>query len=84
MQDIKDKTIKASYRPSEWGVKMVGTEIIAFVHYIRLGEDNHYDFYGDDADVYMEFERDGFTKTKEVKSLEQANNWIKQELMLGS
>lgn len=38
MQNIKDRTIKASYRPSEWG----------------------------------------------VKSLEQANNWIKQELMLGS
>jgi hypothetical protein len=32
----------------------------------------------------MEFERDGFTKTKEVKSLEQASNWIKQELMIGS
>ena len=83
MQNIKDRTIEASYRPSECGVKIIGEDIIAYVRFIRMGADKEYDFYGDDADAYMEFEREGFTKAKEVRSLEQANNWIKQELMIG-
>ena len=83
MQNIKDRTIKTIYQPSEWGVKIIGKDIIAYVRFIRVGADKEYDFYGDDADAYMEFEREGFTKTKEVRSLEQANNRIKQELMIG-
>ena len=67
----------------EWGVKVQGEKIVAWAHLVRVDDSPVYTFYGDDADVYEEFERDGFTLSKEVASFAEADEWIKKEVLIG-
>ena len=73
MRKMISKTI--TYIPVEWGVKDETDKTIAFVRFIRI--DNDYSMYGDDADVYEEFEREGFTITKSVENYAEAYKWLK-------
>ena len=75
------RTITAHYIPVEWGTKVQGDKIIAWAHLVRSDE-NVYTFYGDDADCYEEFERDGFTISAEVKDFVEADKWIKKNVMM--
>lgn len=70
------KTINrnTTYLPIEWGVKDNG-KIIAYVRYASI--ENDYSVFGDDADVYEEFEREGFTKTKECSGYPEAYEWLR-------
>ena len=72
------KTIskRLSYIPVEWGVKDEDDKIIAFVRLTRM--DNDYSMYGDDADVYEAFEREGFTLSKECASYPEAYEWLRK------
>lgn len=63
-----------NYAPVEWGVKDEEGDITAFVRFTRL--DNDYSMYGDDADVYEEFEQEGFTLTKTAKDYAEAYKWL--------
>lgn len=74
MRRIISKTI--SYIPVEWGVKDEEGKITAFVRFARM--DNDYSMYGNDADVYEEFEREGFTLTKITKDYAEAYKWLKE------
>lgn len=67
-------TKRINYIPVEWGIKDDG-KIVAFVRFVAL--DNDYSTYGDDADVYEEFEREGFTLTKVAKDYAKAYKWLK-------
>lgn len=53
-------------------------EILAWVRYVRSDADSAYLAYGDDADTYEEFERDGFVKSKVCSSYEEAEKWLKE------
>lgn len=64
-----------NYIPVEWGVKDDG-KIVAFVRFVAL--DNDYSAYGDDADVYEEFEREGFTLSKECAGYPEAYEWLRK------
>lgn len=66
---------RLSYIPVEWGVKDEEGKITAFVRFTRM--DNDFSMYGDDADVYEEFEREGFTLTKVAKDYAEAYKWLK-------
>lgn len=77
------RTISAHYLPMEWGVKVQGDKIIAWAHLVRTEDSPVYAFYGDDADCYEEFERDGFTISKEVNDFAEADAWIKKEVLMG-
>ena len=74
------RTISAHYIPMEWGVKVQGDKIVAWANLVRT--DDSYSFYGDDADCYEEFERDGFTISKEVYSFAEADKWLKKEVLM--
>lgn len=76
-------TNNVSYIPVEWGTKVEGEDdkIVAFVHYVRTNES--YDFYGRDADVYEEFEREGFVREKVVGTYEEAEAWVKEQVFGG-
>ncbi len=65
---------RLNYIPVEWGVKDDG-KIVAFVRFVAL--DNDYSTYGDDADVYEEFEREGFTITKTADDYADAYKWLR-------
>lgn len=78
----KSLSITAYYLPTEWGVKMQGDKIIAWALYRRSDGEISYCFYGDDADAYQAFEEAGFTKSCEVASFEEANNWLEQNVMM--
>ena len=67
---------RLNYIPVEWGVKDEGGKITAFVRFTRM--DNDYSMYGDDADVYEEFEREGFTLTKTANDYTEAYKWLKE------
>lgn len=75
MRKVITKTL--NYIASSWGIMDEGGKIIAYVNYLPK-ETNDYSTYGDDADVYEEFEADGFVKTKEVKSYAEAYAWLKE------
>lgn len=66
---------RINYIPVEWGVKDEEGKITAFVRFTRM--DNDYSMYGDDAGVYEEFEREGFTLTKSVKDYAEAYKWLR-------
>lgn len=66
---------RLNYIPVEWGIKEEASKIIAFVRFTRM--DNDYSMYGDDADVYEEFEREGFTLTKTANDYTEAYKWLK-------
>ena len=66
---------RINYIPAEWGVKDEEGKITAFIRFTRM--DNDYSMYGDDADVYEEFEREGFTLTKTAKDYAEAYKWLK-------
>ena len=66
---------RLNYIPVEWGVKDEDGKIIAFVRFTRM--DNDYSMYGDDADVYEEFEREGFTLTKTAYDYAEAYKWLR-------
>lgn len=78
----KSLSITAYYFPTEWGVKMQGSKIIAWALYRRSDSEINYAFYGDDADAYQAFEEAGFTKSCEVASFEEANKWLEQNVMM--
>lgn len=73
-------TNNCSYIPVEWGTRVEGKDakIVAFVHYVRT--DESYDFYGRDADVYEEFEREGFVREKEVNTYAEAGKWLGEQV----
>ena len=78
------RAITAHYLPMEWGVKVQGEKIVAWVHLVRTDDSPTYAlFYGDDADCYEEFEREGFTISKEVASFAEADGWLKKEVLVG-
>ena len=79
----KSLSITAYYFPTEWGVKMQGSKIIAWALYRRSNGGINYRFYGDDADAYQAFEEDGFTKSCEVSSFEEADKWLEENVMMG-
>lgn len=79
----KSLSITSYYFPVEWGVKMQGSKIIAWALYRRSDSEVNYVFYGDDADAYQAFEEAGFTKSCEVSSFEEADEWIKNNVMIG-
>lgn len=66
---------RLSYIPVEWGVKDEDSKITAFARFTRM--DNDYSMYGDDADVYEEFEREGFVLTKTTNDYAEAYKWLK-------
>lgn len=66
---------RLNYIPEEWGILDREGKIIAFVKFAPMNND--YSNYGDDADVYEEFERDGFTLSKEVKNYAEGYKWLK-------
>lgn len=70
------------YTPLEWGVKVQGEKIIAWARLSRTDESPAYAFYGDDADCYEEFERNGFTVSEEVSNFAEANKWIKENVLV--
>jgi hypothetical protein len=72
MRKVISKII--NYIPVEWGIKDDG-KITAFVRFTRV--DNDYSMYGDDADVYEEFEREGFTITKTTNNYAEAYKWLR-------
>lgn len=72
MRKVISKII--NYIPVEWGIKDDG-KIVAFVRFARV--DNDYSMYGDDADVYEEFEREGFTITKTTNNYAEAYKWLR-------
>lgn len=76
------RTISARYIPTEWGVKVQGDKIIAWARLVRTEDSPVYAFYGDDADCYEEFEQDGFTISNEVNSFDEADAWIKKEILV--
>lgn len=78
----KSLSITAYYFPTEWGVKMQGSKIIAWALYRRSDSEINYCFYGDDADAYQAFEEAGFTKSCEVSSFEEANKWLEENVMM--
>lgn len=78
----KSLSITSYYFPTEWGVKMQGSKIIAWALFRRSDGEINYRFYGDDADAYQAFEEEGFTKSCEVSSFEEANNWIEENVMM--
>lgn len=78
----KSLSITAYYFPVEWGVKMQGSKIIAWALYRRSDGEINYRFYGDDADAYQAFEEEGFTKSCEVSSFEEANEWLDKNVMM--
>lgn len=78
----KSLSITAHYLPTECGVKMQGSKIIAWALFSRSDGEIDYCFYGDDADAYQAFEKAGFTKSCEVASFEEANNWLEQNVMM--
>ena len=78
----KSLSITAYYFPTEWGVKMQGSKIIAWALYRRSDSEINYRFYGDDADAYQAFEEAGFTKSCEVSSFEEANKWLEENVMM--
>lgn len=84
MKNRQVKTITSYYLPVEWGVKMQGGKIIAWALYRRSDSEINYRFYGDDADAYQAFEEEGFTKSCEVSSFEEADEWIKENVMMGA
>ena len=51
-------------------------KIVAFVRFTSITDD--YSTYGDDADVYEEFEKEGFTLTKEVNSYAGGYKWLRE------
>lgn len=67
---------RLSYIPVEWGVKDEEGKITAFVRFTRL--DNDYSMYGDDADVYEQFEQEGFTLSKECAGYPEAYEWLRK------
>lgn len=80
----KVRTITAKYIPVEWGVKVQGEDIIAWAHLSRTNPEDTYTFYGDDADCYEDFEKDGFTISAKVNDFKEADNWIKENVMMGA
>ena len=74
----KVKSIYAHYVPVEWGIKDNGKEIIAFARFARYNAT--YEFYGDDADTYRNFEEEGFTLSRPVASYKEGYEWLSQEV----
>lgn len=72
MRKVISKII--NYIPVEWGIKDDG-KIVAFVRFTRV--DNDYSMYGNDADAYEEFEREGFTITKTTNNYAEAYKWLR-------
>lgn len=64
------------YIPEEWGMINRDGKIVAFVRFTSINND--YSTYGDDADAYEEFEKDGFTLTKEVNNYTDGYKWLKE------
>lgn len=79
----KVRTITAKYIPVDWGVKVQGEDIIAWAHLSRTNPEDNYTFYGDDADCYEAFEKDGFTISAKVNDFKEADKWIKKEVLIG-
>lgn len=71
-------TTQAHYTPVTWGIMDREGEITAYIKFVRTDADTSYIVYGDDADVYKEFEEDGFTKTKTVSSYAEGYRWLKE------
>lgn len=80
----KVRTTTAKYIPVEWGVKVQGEDIIAWARLSRTDESPAYAFYGDDADCYEAFEKDGFTISVKVNDFREADEWIKENVMMGA
>lgn len=80
----KVRTITAKYIPVEWGVKVQGEDVIAWARLSRTNPEGNYTFYGDDADCYEAFEKDGFTISVKVNDFKEADNWIKENVMMGA
>ena len=76
----KIRTITAHYIPVEWGVKVGEKDLRAWVRMIRTEGEKEYTFYGDDADVYREFEHEGFTISKTFGNITDAHKWLNQEI----
>ena len=75
----KIRAITISYMPMEWGTKVEGDKITAWAKLVRSS--GNFAFYGDDADCYEEFERDGFTISKRVKDFAEADKWLKEQVL---
>lgn len=80
----KVRRTTANYIPVEWGVKVQGEDIIAWAHLSRTNPEDTYTFYGDDADCYEDFEKDGFTISAKVNDFREADKWIKENVMMGA
>ena len=78
----KTIAITAHYTPVVWGTKVEGDKVVAYAHYTRTDDSKLYSFYGDDADCYEEFDREGFTVTKTVSNFAEADEWIKKTVMM--
>lgn len=72
MPQIISKT--TSYAPYEWGIRDKAGEIEAFVKYRATNRD--YSFYGVDADVYEEFEMEGFERVQKFSAYVEAQKWL--------
>ena len=80
----KVRRTTANYIPVEWGVKVQGENIMAWARLVRTEDSPVYAFYGDDADCYEDFEKDGFTISAKVNDFKEADKWIKENVMMGA
>lgn len=67
-----------TYTPYEWGIRDKNGEIIAYIKYRVNNQD--YSFYGVDADVYEEFEKEGFERMENFESYADAREWLNNKV----
>lgn len=81
MKNRINRVIAIHYTPIEWGIKIVGEEITVWARLVRTDPESDYSFYGDDADCYREFDKEGFTISAKVNDYKEADRWIKKNVL---
>ena len=75
----KTITIHTHYIATDWGVREIPEGgLMAFVRFVRSDSPEEYSRYGNDADAYEEFEKEGFIKTRSFTSYEACYEWLKE------
>ena len=78
IEKLKTDIAVVSYQPIACG--MSGN--IAWVKYKRLvTEVDEYEFYGDDADTYKNFDEEGFVRSQKVETFREGLDWIKNTMI---
>lgn len=76
-------TVTSHYIPTEWGIKIVGEDMIVWALYRRTDSEEAYKLvYGDDADTYQAFEEEGFRRSKKVADRAEAQEWLNNNVYI--